>query len=77
MSLRLVRYKKMPQEISDAKHTLEMWEDVHRRRAMPCRLHSQFFAVVIFYHNDLRASCSEQLIDLKQRLPFKRISKAY
>ena len=64
-------------EISDAKHTLETWEDVHKRRAMPWRLYSQFFAAVIFYHNDLRALCSEQLTDLKQRPPIKEISKAY
>ena len=67
-SLDLRGTRRCPQEISDAKHTLETWEDVHRRRATPSRIHSQFFATVIFYHDDLWASCSEQLTVLKQCL---------
>ena len=76
-SLDLQGTRRCPQEISDAKRTLETWEDVHRIGAMPWRLHSQFFATVIFYHNDLWASCSEQLINLKQCPSIKGISKAY
>ena len=32
--------RRCPQEISDTKHASETWEDVHRRQAMLCGLHS-------------------------------------
>ena len=37
-SLDLQGTRRCSQEISDAKHTLEMWENIHRRWAMPWRL---------------------------------------
>ena len=37
-SLDLQGTRRCPQEISDAKHTSEMWETIHRRWAMPWRL---------------------------------------
>ena len=38
-SLDLQGTKRCPQEITDAKHTSKMWENVHRRWVMPWRLH--------------------------------------
>ena len=37
-SLDLQGTRRCPQEISDAKHTSKMWENIHRRWAMPWRL---------------------------------------
>ena len=51
-SLDLQGTSKFLQEISDAKYTLETWENVHRRWVIPCRLHSVF----IFYYNNLWSS---------------------
>ena len=39
-SLDLQDTRRCTQEISDARHTLETWEDVHKRGAMPYKLHS-------------------------------------
>ena len=47
-SLDLQGTRRCPQEISDAKHTSEMWENINRRWAMPWRLRLVF----IFYYND-------------------------
>ena len=38
-SLNLQGTRRCSQEISDAKHTSKMWENIHRRWAMPWRLH--------------------------------------
>ena len=51
-SLDLQGTRRCPKEISDAKHTSDSWENVHRRWAMPCRLHLVF----IFDYNDLWSS---------------------
>ena len=37
-SLDLQGTRRCPQEISDTKHTSKMWENIHRRWAMPWRL---------------------------------------
>ena len=49
-SLNLKGTRRCSQEIGDAKHTSKMWEDVHRRWAMPCKLHSlQKKLKIVFY----------------------------
>ena len=49
-SLDLQGTRRCLQEISDAKHILETWEDVHKRGEMPCRLHSlQKRLKILFY----------------------------
>ena len=66
-SLDLQGTRRCPQEISDAKHTSKMWEDVHRRWATPYRLHS----IMIFEHHVV----SNWLI-LSDALPIKGFLKA-
>ena len=51
-SLDLQGTRRCPQEINDANHTSETWENVHKRWAMPCKLHLVF----IFDYNDLWSS---------------------
>ena len=42
--------RRYPQEIGDTKHTSKTWEDVYRRWAMPCKLHSlQKRLKILFY----------------------------
>ena len=55
-SLDLQGTRRCPQEISDAKHTIEMWEDVHRRGQchadfIPNSLQLSFSTTMIFEHH--------------------------
>ena len=50
-SLDLEGTRRCPQEINDAKYTSEMWEDGHRKWAMPWRLHFLQKRLEILYYS--------------------------
>ena len=62
-SLDLQGTRRCPQEISDAKHTSETWENVHRRWAMPWRLHFlQKKLEILFYSTTKHQSLSYEWV---------------